>query len=188
MIRLNPSREEAWKKLGYQRPKGHWTTADAAAAERALADQQHKADAHWHSVLEKWNGWLSRKLKKDEAVAALAKVHDPRAVHSIWKIFILGSAAEQEQAVRLLSQIDAPAASRALATLALSGRTERVRTRSADALLKRDPRQFVSILISVIRDPIEYEVKEVLGPGKPGELYIKGEKANNRFFYERLHR
>ena len=39
-------------------------------------------------------------------------------------------------------------------------------------------------LISVIRDPIEYEVREVLGPGKPGELYVHGERANRRFFYE----
>ena len=36
----------------------------------------------------------------------------------------------------------------------------------------------------MIRDPIEYEVREVLGPGKPGELYVKGERANRRFFYE----
>ncbi len=50
--------------------------------------------------------------------------------------------------------------------------------------MKRDPREFVAPLISVFRDPIEYEVREVLGPGKPGELYVHGEKANRRFFYE----
>jgi hypothetical protein len=87
-------------------------------------------------------------------------------------------------AIRLLSRIDSPAASRALASLTLIGATERIRGRAADALLKRDPREFVTTLISVFRDPIEYEVREVLGPGKPGELYVKGEKANRRFFYE----
>ncbi len=50
--------------------------------------------------------------------------------------------------------------------------------------MKRDPREFVTTLISVFRDPIQYEVREVLGPGKPGELYVHGEKANRRFFYE----
>ena len=184
VIRLNPAREEAWKKLGYQKPKGRWISAERTAVERAEADLQHRADAHWRPLLEKWNGWLARKGKKDEAAADLAKVHDPRAVPSIWKVFILGNPAEQERGIRLLSQIDAPAASRALASSALLASSERARSHAADALLARDPREFVSILISVIRDPIVYEVREVQGPGKPGELYIHGERANRRFFYE----
>ena len=28
-----------------------------------------------------------------------------------------------------------------------------------------------------------YEVREVEGPGKPGELYVHGERMNRRFFY-----
>ncbi len=183
VIRLNPAREEAWKKLGYQRTKGRWSTAEQAAAVRAQADHQRKADGHSRPLLEKWNGWLARKVKREEAEAALAGVRDPRAVPSIWKVFILGGPAEQERAVRLLGQIDCPSSSRALASLAVMGLTERVRQRAADALVKADPREFVSMLISVIRDPIEYEVREVGGPGKPGELYVKGEKMNQRFFY-----
>jgi Pretoxin HINT domain len=97
---------------------------------------------------------------------------------------VLGGHAEQERAVRLLGQIDAPASSRALAALAVSGLTEGVRGHAADALLKRDPREFAGPLIAVIRDPIEFEVREVQGPGKPGELYIHGERMNRRFFYE----
>jgi hypothetical protein len=184
VVRLNPAREEAWKKLGYQKPKGRWTTPDLAAAVRVEADHQRKADAHWRPVLEKWNSGLARKTKRHEVGAAMAKVHDPRAVPSIWKVFVSGGAAEQEQAVRLLAQIDSPAASRALASLAVMGSTQRVRGRSADALLKRDPREFAATLIGAIRDPIEFEVREVLGPGKPGELYVKGERSNRRFFYE----
>ena len=102
VVRLNPSREEAWKKLGYQKPKGRWTTADLAAAVAAEADHQRKADAHWRPLLEKWNGGLARKSKREEAEAALAKVHDPRAVPSIWKVFVMGGPADQERAVRLL--------------------------------------------------------------------------------------
>jgi hypothetical protein len=183
VVRLNPTREEAWRKLGYQRQKGRWTTTELAAADRAQADHQRKADAHWRPLLEKWSGWLAKKTKREEAEAALANVHDPLAVPSIWKVFIVGGPADQERAVRLLSRIDGPAASRALASLAVSGLTESVRNRSADALLKRDPREFAGGLISVIRDPIVYEVREVEGPGKPGELYVHGERMNRRFFY-----
>jgi hypothetical protein len=184
VVRLNPAREEAWKKLGYQKPKGKWTTPELAAALRAESDQQRKADAHWRSMLEKWNSGLARKTKREEVGAAMAKVHDPRAVHSIFKVLVLGGPAEQERAVRLLGQIDSPAASHALASLAVTGSTQQIRGRSADELLKRDPREFAATLIGVIRDPIEFEVREVLGPGKPGELYVKGERANRRFFYE----
>ena len=48
-------------------------------------------------------------------------MRDPRAVPSIWKVFVLGGPADQERAVRLLAQIDAPASSRALASLAVIG-------------------------------------------------------------------
>ncbi len=184
VVRLNPAREEAWKKLGYQKPKGRWTNPELASAIKVEAEHQKKADAHWRSVLEKWNSGLARKSKREEVGTAMAKVHDPRAVPSIWKVFVMGGSADQERAVRLLTQIDSPAASRALASLAVIGSTERVRNRAADALLKRDPREFAATLIGVLRDPIEYEVREVLGPGKPGELYVKGERANRRFFYE----
>ncbi len=86
--------------------------------------------------------------------------------------------------MRLLDQIDSPSSSRALAALAVSGLTEGVRGHAADSLLKRDPREFAGPLIAVIRDPIEFEVREVQGPGRPGELYVHGERMNRRFFYE----
>ncbi len=184
VVRLNPAREEAWKKLGYQKPKGRWTNPELASAIKIEAEHQKKADSHWRSVLEKWNSGLARKSKREEVGTAMAKVHDPRAVPSIWKVFVMGGSADQERAVRLLAQIDSPAASRALASLAVMGSSERVRSRAGDALLKRDPREFAATLIGVLRDPIEFEVREVLGPGKPGELYVKGERANRRFFYE----
>ncbi len=184
VVRLNPAREEAWKKLGYYKPKGRWTTAELSVAEHDEVERQRKADARWRPLFEKWNGWLTRKSKRDEAQTALAQVRDPRAVPSIWKVFATGGPADQERAVRLFSQIDAASASRALASLAVSGLTEGVRGHAADALLKRDPREFAGVLIGVMRDPIEFEVREVEGPGKPGELYVHGERMNRRFYYE----
>jgi hypothetical protein len=184
VVRLNPSREDAWKKLGYYKPKGRWTTTELATAEHDEIDRQRKADAHWRPLLEKWRGGLARKAKRAEAESALSKLHEPRAVPSIWKVFALGGPADQERAVRIFGQIDAPSASRALASLAVMGLTADLRGRAADALVKRDPREFAGVLIGVIRDPIKFEVREVLGPGKPGELYVHGQRMNRRFFYE----
>jgi hypothetical protein len=183
VVRLNPSREDAWKKLGYRQQKGRWTTADLAALQHAETEAQKKADVHWHPLLQRWKNWLGRNTQRAEAEAALQNVHDPRAVQSIWTVFIRGGPADHERAVRLLSLIDAPSASRALVSLAVSGASAEVRSHAATALSRRDPREFVALLFSVIRDPIEYEVRHVGGPGNPGELYIHGERSNRRFFY-----
>ena len=183
VVRLNPSKEEAWKKLGYRQKKGQWTIAEQSTAERAEAEAQRRADAKWRPLLQKWNGWIDRKTKRADAEAAMAEVHDPRAVPSIWKVFIAGRAAEQERAIRILSQIDAPPASHALASLAVLGASDEVRYLAATVLLQRDPREFAVFLIGLVRDPIKYEIRPVEGPGKPGELYVHGRRANQRFFY-----
>jgi hypothetical protein len=183
VVRLNPSKDEAWKKLGYRQKKGQWTIAEQSTEERAESEAQRRADAKWRPLLQKWNSWIDRKTKRAEAEAALVEVHDPRAVPSIWKVFIAGRAPEQERGVRVLSQIDAPSASQALGSLAVLGATDEVRHLAATVLLQRDPREFAVFLIGLVRDPIKYEVRPVDGPGKPGELYVHGQRANQRFFY-----
>ena len=111
---------------------------------------------------------MDRKTRHADAEAAMAEVHDPRAVPSIWKVFATGGPDDQERAVRLLCQIDAPTASRALASLAVLGASDEVRHQAAVALLRRDPREFAVFLISLLRDPIKYEVRPVDGPGESG--------------------
>jgi hypothetical protein len=183
VIRLNPSRDDAWKKLGYRKVKGVWQTGESGAPERTESDAQRKADARWRAQLQKWHDWLDRKIKRADGEAALAKVNDPRAVPSVWRVFAGGDAADQAQAARLLRRIDAPAASRALASLSVLSTSEQARRLAADSLAGRDSREFAAPLIAMLRDPIVYEVKKVKGPGEPGELYVHGERVNQRFFY-----
>ena len=105
---------------------------------------------------------------------------------AIWGAFATGGPDDQERAVLLLRQVDAPIAARALATLAVVGTTAGVRRLAADSLAGRDPREFAVPLIGLLRDPVKFEVRQVQGPGMPGELYIEGERANTRRFYGRL--
>jgi hypothetical protein len=122
-------------------------------------------------------------VKHADGEAALAKVKDPRAVPSVWRVFAGGDSLDQAHAVRLLRQIDAPAASRALASLAVLSTSAQARRLAVDSLAGRDPREFVGPLIGMLRAPIVYEVRKVKGPGEPGELYVHGERVNQRFFY-----
>jgi hypothetical protein len=50
-----------------------------------------------------------------------------------------------------------------------------VRRQATETLRRRDAREFASMLIGMILEPIEYEVKRVQGPGQGGELLIKGQ-------------
>ncbi len=58
--------------------------------------------------------------RRARAERLLADVTDPRAVPMIWAVFVSGGSQRlQVAAVQMLGQIDGPAASTALATLAL---------------------------------------------------------------------
>jgi hypothetical protein len=183
VVRLDPSREAAWKRLGYKKQGGRWVTEAQIADEKAEADRQKQADRHWKPLLEKWRGWLDDKGKRTRAETALTDVTDPRAVPMVWAVFAAGPSDRQAVAVRVFGQIDSAGASRALATLAVFGKSDDVRRAATETLRRRDAREYADILIALLRDPIKYEVKPVAGPGSQGVLDVKGSKANVKRLY-----
>ena len=182
VIRLDPSREAAWKKLGYKKHDGRWVTDAQLALEKAELEAQKAADRKWKPLLEKYKGMLDQPSKREEAEAALAEVTDPRAVPMIGRVFATG-ATTQSLAARLLGQIDSPGSSKALAFLAVFAKSAESRRAATETLRRRDPREYANLLITLIRKPIRYEVKPTGGPGSPGELFVEGEKANLRRLY-----
>ncbi len=190
VIRLDPSREAAWKKLGYRRYEGRWRTDTQVAAEKAEIQAQERADHRWTPVLTRWKGWLEIADKRAEAESGLDGVTDPRAVASVVKVFGPGGPSQQVLAVRLLGQIDAPASSRALAMLATWGKSPDVRRAAAETLSHRDPREFLGLLIGRLRKPMRYEMG--LNPNLAGPRFpyfaVEGEnsitKINSTIAYE----
>jgi hypothetical protein len=180
-LRVDPKREAIWKKLGYTKHEGQWRTEAQAAAIKAESRAQEEADRRWTKQLSTWKAMLGQaEGRRKEAVAGLLTVDDPRAVPAILKVFAKDDPAT---AVRLLGQIDAAAASQALATAAVFAQSDEVRRAAAETLSQRDPREYAGVLIGLIRDPIRYEVRPVGGPGSPGELWIEGKKADLRRIY-----
>jgi Pretoxin HINT domain len=182
VIRLDPSRESAWKRLGYRKIDGRWKTDAQMTAEKAEAEAQDRADHSWGPLLEKWRKWLDIADRRVEAEAGLDAVTDPYAVRSVVKVFGLGRPKDQALAVRLLGQIDSQPSSRSLAILATWGKTPEVRRAAAEILSHRDPREFVGLLIGRLRKPIRYEMGLV--PDEQGvphlSLAIEGQKSNVR--------
>jgi hypothetical protein len=185
VVRLDPAREAAWKRLGCRKAGGRWVGAEQLAAERAEAEAQRRADRAWKPLLAKYRDGLGARddARRAEAEAALAHLDDPRAVPAVWATFARGNARGQAWAVRILTQIDGTEASRALAALAVFSPSAEVRRRTAESLRNRDPRDVVGWLIALIRKPLKYEVRPVGGPGSPGVLFVEGEKFNVQRLY-----
>jgi Pretoxin HINT domain len=185
VLQLDPARDAAWKHLGYKRIGGRWDKPDRVAAAKAEAQQQHQANNHWKPVLEKLQSGLASKDKARQAQTekGLGEVSDPRAVPMIWVMFAHGGPERQKVAVRLLGQIDSPGSSRALALLALMGRSAQLKSAASQVLKRRDPRDFAGILIAFLRDPVKFEVRAVDGPGSQGQLVVKQKDANVKRLY-----
>jgi tetratricopeptide (TPR) repeat protein len=176
VLKLDPRRDAAWKHLGFKKLGGHWDKPERVAAAKAGAREQQKANTQWKPVLERWRAAIQSKdpSRRQEAERALAAIKDPLAVPMIWATFGRANAALQQVAVKLLGQIDDASASRALVMLAVFSGSNDVRAQAISELRRRDRREYAASLIAMILRPVKYEVKPVGGPGKPGELLIKG--------------
>ena len=122
---------------------------------------------------------LAQPSRKEEAEASLLAVTDPRAVPTILRTFGTDKTSDQLKQVQLLSQVDAPSASRSLAALAVFARSPEVRRLAIETLKRRDVREFAGPIVALLRDSIKYEVRPVGGPGSPGALFIQGRKSDN---------
>ncbi len=183
VVRLDPARELAWKKLGYKRHDGRWVTDAEIAAQKADADAQKVADKKWKPALEKWKSMLGKASTRAEGEAGLLTVTDPRAVRHVVALFLGGSTPSPAIALRTLSQIDSAAASRWITMIAIQADDPTTRRIAVETLRLRDPRDYAGILIQSLREPVEYEIQRVNGPGSVGKLLIKDSKRKIQRLY-----
>ncbi len=186
VTRIDPSRELAWKRLGYVKKGNQWVKPEDAAAQKLENERQKKADQHWKPRLEKLREGLesSSSARRDKARSGLAEVTDPRAVPMVMKVFGTGSESMQVVAVGVLSQIEGPTAAFWLAAFAIDNPSAQVRRRAADALKRRDPRDVIGLLITRVHKRYKYEVKPAQGPGSTAALFVDGERFDIQRFYQ----
>lgn len=184
VTQLDPKRADAWHKLGCAWSHGRWIRAEEVAAERAEEQVQEKADRHWRRRLAQWkrDNWFPGP-QRDAALAAMKKITDPRAVPAIHWVFGRGNRFEQEMAAQLLSQIQCPAASQALAALALCDAWPDGRTFAIQELKRRDPRDYMDGLIALMHRPFAYHVSPIGSMGEPGGLVIDGDSSRMQRVY-----
>ncbi len=182
VTRLDASREAAWKRLGCKKVNGRWVTDAQLAAEKEESETQKKADKYWKPLLTKYRGMLGERTKHDAAELALFEVVDPRAVPSVWSVFIAGLS-QHDWAVKIFGRIDSVESSRSLAFLAVFDDSAEVRRAATETLKRRDPREFAARLVGLLRDPLKFEVRPVGGPGSVGVLFVDYERFNQQRVY-----
>lgn len=185
VVRLDPSRDAAWKRLGCTKRNGRWVTEAQLAAEKAEVEARKQGNAQWKPKLARWRNWLGDKNKRDEAEQSLGAVTDPYAVPSVWAVFVEGAKRERDQvwAVQLLGQIDSAGASCGLAQLAVFSDSAEVRRAATETLRGRDTREYLGAVIGLLRKRVKYEVRPVGGPGSPGVLFVEGQEFNVQRLY-----
>jgi Pretoxin HINT domain len=182
VVKLDPNHDAARKRLGFKKQGNRWVTDAELADEKAEVTAQRKAEHHWKPLLTKWRNWLREGDPRGES--SLATVSDSRAVPLVWSLFAaVDDAKLQSKAIEIFGRTDGAGASRALAILAVSGSTPETRRAALETLRRRDPREFVGMLVGTIRTPLKYEVRPVAGPNSPGELFVEGERYNVRRVY-----
>jgi hypothetical protein len=186
VIRLDPSRDAAWRSLGYKKQGHRWVRPEQLAAGKQEAIRQKQADKQWRTKLAKLRDDLQSKdaAKRSRAEQALGAVTDPRAVPSIWAVFVTGGDHLQMAAIGMFGQIDGPSASSALAALAILSPSPDVRAQALQTLLRRDPRDVVGRLIGLLHKPYKYDVRRSGGAGSPDVLFIEGERFSIQRLYE----
>ncbi|MDR3622746.1 MAG: polymorphic toxin-type HINT domain-containing protein [Paludisphaera borealis] len=188
VIELDPGRDLAWRHLGFKKKSGRWIKPEALAAAKAEVETQSKADKLWKAAIEHIKDSLASrdKARRAQALEGLGKIKDPRAVPMVWSGFAQGDERSQYVAVGIFAQIDAPGASRALATMAVCSPISGVRAEASRRLLGRDPRDFADLLAGFLKDEVKYKTKQVSGPGSQGELLVEGKDANVKRLYTPL--
>lgn len=173
VTRVAPHDRAAWERLGCRMFRGRWMNEEQIAAELAEEKAQEQADRVWFPRMIAWREGLADKAKRDESARALLAVREPRAIPSLMRAFGIGVVSEQAWAVKVLGNIDTAQAARALALLAVNGRSEKVRLAATRMLTRFDARTYLGQLINGLRDPIHYEARPVVGPGEPGILQVQ---------------
>ncbi len=186
VIRLDPTREDVWRHLGYKQLGDRWLKAEEAEIAEKEGALQRQADKRWRIVLEKMRDDLESTYpaKRTSAEKRLTKVTDTRAVPMIWAVFVRGTEKQELDAVQMLGQIDSTSAANGLAAMAVFSPTEEVCERAKDALKHVDPRSVVENLIDLVHRPFAFQVRPGSGPGSPNELFVEGERYNVQRFYQ----
>ena len=174
-VRLDPSREAAWRHLGYKKQGDRWVKAEELAAERLEAERQRHADKQWEPKLKR----LREGLEAKDAAPGQGRGGDRRGDRSPRRADDLGRVRPRQRAIADRRRADARP-DRRPGGVQRPGRPGRLQPlgrgpgRAIETLARRDPRDVIGRLIGLVRKPFKYEVRRPGGPGTDGRAVRRG--------------
>ena len=187
VTRLDPSREAAWKHLGYKKQGGRWVKPEEAAA----AKQEAAAPEAGGQALEAEAGKTARRAGEQGCrQASEGRARAGRGDRPPGGADDLGDVCARRRAAADGGGADAGSDRRARRRRTgwpcwrFSVRRPRCGGARSRRLKRRDPRDVVGRLIGLVHKPYKYQVRHVNGPGSPGELFVEGERFNIQRFYQ----
>ncbi len=188
VVTLDPKREAAWKRLGFKKQGAQWVKPEVAAAEKAEHEAQHRANTSWKPKLEHLRDALARMAGSSAPRLRRLSGRSPTRVPCPWSGRF--SSGEIRRTSGLPSRSSArstrPVPRGRWPSLPCSALGPTSEHSAAQILRLRDPRDIAELLVSLLRDPIKYKVKQLNGPGSQGELLVEGKEANIKRLYTPL--
>ncbi len=157
---------------------GRWMTPAQQAAAKTETEAQCGADARYRPLLRKWKNTLKEKTRRSEAEGRWPQ-STIRAVPSIWTVFALGNAEDQERAVDMLGHIESDQSSRALAALAIFGKTDLVRRAAVETVKRRKADDVLIAWIALLRSRSSTRCDRLRGLGCPAFCSWKGTSSTS---------
>jgi hypothetical protein len=180
---------KAWGRLGCRKVSGRWVSEEQVAAEREEAVRRSRAQAKYLPIFSVVAKQLQTGNAEERAEArrTLDELDDVEALPSVWETLVMGRWGDQGLAARLFGRMEAPEAARAMALLFAHAKDPQVRKMCAEALLERDPRDYVGTLIGLLASPVSFRMgRDALVRGGRAFLVAEGAELIVRRLYTPL--
>lgn len=163
---LAPNHGAARQRLGFVRAGNDWISQQDLALQQQRTATAAQALAYWSPRLEKIAAALTSTdaEKRQAAVAELRGIRDPAAVPALR--LVVGTRGEEAEllVVEIITAINDPAATQALARHAAFSSSLRVRKVAAEQLKSRPREEFVPQMVSSMFTPVVSRISELALP------------------------
>ena len=187
VTRLDPSREIAWKHLGYKKQGHRWVKPEEAAAEKLEAEHQKRADFHWKASAGEAPRGAGEPACGPARQGRAGDGRDhrpPRRSHDRRTCWVPATSGRSLRRYNCSGKSRARRRRTRWPTWPFGAHWSRSGSGRLEVLALRDPRDVVGRLITLVRRPYKYEVRTGNGPGSVGELVVDGERFDLRRLYQ----
>ncbi len=157
VLEIDPEHSQARHLLGYRRVDGTWLSTEEVQQAAVRAAQAESALKTWKPEIERILQGLTHRSQRQREVATerLLSIADPGAIHAMELVLSTHSEETALLVVQVLDKTEASEAAVALARQGVFSQWDRVREEAVKSLRRRDPAEYVPVLLSALSTPVQ---------------------------------